>query len=160
MKPTALQKTILAAEREPNPPAWAMSRPPRCLPAKWPQSHASPCHGLPRTMLKLGGTVRTKWLHRGPAHCTKNCQTHWRSCTHGTTRHNTASSANLSRAHHVEFFRTNWISQNHDPCGVPHFVAQLFHTLWDLTCSVPIGLGLAKLGRMPAVANKISSNNF
>ena len=163
MKPNMLQGQSSPLNVNPVLPfAWAMwptglllsvgSRPPGYLPAKrvaiiacipqsWPSAYDAE---------KLGSTVRTKWLHRGPAHYTKNCQAHWRSCTHVMARHNTASSANLSR---VEFFRTNWSSQNLDPCGVPHFVAQLFHALWDLTCSVPCS-------GVPALANKISSNSL
>ena len=70
---------ILAAEREPNPPirmgnvanwpatlCWLTSKVAMvaCIPLSWPSAY---------TVERLGGTVRTKWWHRGLAHWTKSC---------------------------------------------------------------------------------------
>ena len=76
-----------------------------CIPKSCPCAYPAHCRG---------GTVRNKWLHRGPAHWRSTCHEHCKSGMNGMASHNFCSSGNRS----ARKFATN----SSCPTGVPRIL--------------------------------------
>ena len=81
-----------------------------------------------------GDTVLSTWWHRGPAHCSNNCQAHCKSGTDGIAFHNLRSSSSLLSV-------KAWMNAS-DPIGdpnirTPNFFTQVVDVLGSDPAPVP-----------------------